>query len=35
MLFATKGLREAPRSPINGKPMQRMNLREVEKLLKQ
>jgi hypothetical protein len=33
MLFATKALREAPRSPINGKPMQRMNLREVDKLL--
>jgi hypothetical protein len=35
LLFDMIGLREAPRSPINGKPMQRMNLREVEKLLKQ
>lgn len=33
MMFNRLGLREAPRSPINGKPMQRMNIQEVEKLL--
>ncbi len=33
MLLDRMGLREAPRSPIDGKPMQRMNLREVEELL--
>ena len=32
-LFDRKGLREAPRSPVDGRPMQRMNLREVEKLI--
>ncbi len=33
MLFKEKDLREAPKSPIDGKPMQRMNLRELEALL--
>lgn len=33
MLFNRTGLREAPRSPIDGKPMQRINKRELEKLI--
>jgi hypothetical protein len=32
-VFPVNGLRQAPRSPIDGKPMQRANLSTVEKLL--
>lgn len=32
-LFNTLGLREAPRSPVDGKPMRRADIREVEQLL--
>lgn len=32
-LFNTLGLREAPRSPVDGKPMKRADIREVEQLL--
>jgi hypothetical protein len=33
-LFGLMGLREAPRSPVDGKPMRRADLAEVEQLLK-
>ncbi len=33
ILFSRKGLREAPKSPIDGKPMRRMNLRELKELM--
>lgn len=32
-LFGALGLREAPRSPVDGKPMKRADIREVEQLL--
>lgn len=32
-LFSTLGLREAPRSSVDGKPMKRADIREVEQLL--
>lgn len=32
--FDTKGLRQAPRSPVTGKPMQRASLKNVEELLR-
>ena len=33
MIFPLNGLRQAPRSPLDGKPMSRANLRRVEELL--
>ncbi len=33
VVFPTDGLREAPACPVNGRPMQRANLKEVERLL--
>jgi len=33
MIFPRNGLRQAPRSPLDGKPMSRANLRRVEELL--
>lgn len=35
MVFPYDGLREAPASPVDGRPMQRANLREVERLLRE
>ena len=32
-LFGTLGLREAPRSPVDGKPMKRADIHEVEQLM--
>lgn len=33
VVFPSDGLREAPACPVNGRPMQRANLKEVERLL--
>jgi hypothetical protein len=33
VIFPLNGLRQAPRSPLDGKPMARANLRRVEELL--
>jgi hypothetical protein len=33
VIFPLNGLRQAPRSPLDGKPMMRANLRRVEELL--
>ena len=32
-VFAEQGLREAPLSPVNSRPMQRANIRKLEQLL--